>query len=67
MIMKYMLIAPRAKLALTVGPAEISADAAIDAAKASISNNTETTVQVSWSGGGFIKPSMCTRLLSSIM
>lgn len=67
MAVKEMLIAPRAKVALTVGPAEISAEAAIDVAKANISNNTETTVQVSWSGGGFIKPSMCACLLSPTM
>ncbi|QKD61951.2 uncharacterized protein FOBCDRAFT_281587 [Fusarium oxysporum Fo47] len=49
-------IKAEAKVALTVGAAEVSAEAAIDIAKANISNNTETTVQVSWSGGGFIKP-----------
>lgn len=49
-------------MALTVGAAEVSAEAAIDIAKANISNNTETTVQVSWSGGGFIKPSKFMKL-----
>lgn len=47
----------RAKVALTVGVADISAEAAVKIAKKNISNNTETTIMVSWSGGGFIKPS----------
>jgi hypothetical protein len=42
---------------LTVGVADISAEAAVKVAKKNISNNTETTIMVSWSGGGFIKPS----------
>ena len=44
-------IQAEAKVALTVGAAEISAQANVDIAKKNISNNTETTIQVSWSGG----------------
>lgn len=49
-------IRAEAKVALTVGAAEISAEANVNIAKKNINNNTETTIQVSWSGGGFIKP-----------
>lgn len=41
--------------------AEVSAEAAVKVAKKNITNNTETTIQVSWSGGGFIKPSKLSR------
>ena len=49
-------IRAEAKVALTVGAAEITAEANVNIAKKNINNNTETTISVSWSGGGFIKP-----------
>ncbi|RFU79495.1 hypothetical protein TARUN_2702 [Trichoderma arundinaceum] len=49
-------IRAQAKVALSVGMAEVKAEAAVNIAKKNIENNTETTVQVSWSGGGYIKP-----------
>ncbi|KAL1622537.1 hypothetical protein SLS56_008715 [Neofusicoccum ribis] len=45
-----------AKVALSVGGAGIEAEANVKIAKQNISNNTEMTIQVSWSGGGSIKP-----------
>ncbi|KAB2572405.1 hypothetical protein DBV05_g8943 [Lasiodiplodia theobromae] len=45
-----------AKVALSVGAADIEAEANVKVAKQNINNNTETTIQVSWSGGGNIKP-----------
>ncbi|GME51320.1 Phenylacetyl-ligase [Neofusicoccum parvum] len=45
-----------AKVALSVGGAGIEAEANVKIAKQNISNNTEMTIQVSWSGGGNIKP-----------
>ncbi|KAK6339825.1 hypothetical protein TWF718_009215 [Orbilia javanica] len=53
---KMTKIKAQAKIALTVGAAEIGAEAAVNIAKENISNHTETTIMVSWSGGGFIKP-----------
>jgi hypothetical protein len=53
---KMTNIQAEAKVALTVGAAELSANANVDIAKKNISNNTETTIMVSWMGGGFIKP-----------
>ncbi|KAM5358857.1 hypothetical protein ACJZ2D_014916 [Fusarium nematophilum] len=50
------MIKAEAKVALTVGVGEAGAEGAVDIAKQNLINNTETTVQVSWSGGGFIKP-----------
>ncbi|KAF2741957.1 hypothetical protein M011DRAFT_462809 [Sporormia fimetaria CBS 119925] len=45
-----------AKVALTAGPVDIKAQASVAVAKTNIETNTETTIQVSWSGGGHIKP-----------
>ncbi|KAK6543512.1 hypothetical protein TWF694_000258 [Orbilia ellipsospora] len=53
---KMTKIKAQAKIALTVGAAEIGAEAAVNIAKQNINNHTETTIMVSWSGGGFIKP-----------
>ncbi|KAJ2994488.1 hypothetical protein NUW58_g1543 [Xylaria curta] len=53
---QLMNIEAEAKVAMTVGVADISAEAAVKVAKKNISNNTETTIMVSWSGGGYIKP-----------
>ncbi|RPA86777.1 hypothetical protein BJ508DRAFT_410962 [Ascobolus immersus RN42] len=49
-------IAAQAQVALTLGPVEANAEASVKLAKAHINENTETTIQVSWSGGGNIKP-----------
>ncbi|EME41203.1 hypothetical protein DOTSEDRAFT_55095 [Dothistroma septosporum NZE10] len=49
-------IQAQAKVAFTAGPADITAEANVNIAKANIEINTETTIQVSWSGGGHIKP-----------
>ena len=48
-------IQAEAKVALTAGTVELSAEANVNIAKTNISTNTETTIQVSWSGGGHIK------------
>jgi hypothetical protein len=48
-------IAAAAKVALTVGPGSIDAEANVEMAKANLDNNTETTINVNWSGGGSLK------------
>jgi hypothetical protein len=49
-------IQAEAKVALTVGPVDVSGEANLGIARSNIETNTETTIQVSWSGGGHIKP-----------
>ncbi|KLU89845.1 hypothetical protein MAPG_08814 [Magnaporthiopsis poae ATCC 64411] len=49
-------IQAEAKIALTTGPTSIDADANVSIAHENLSTNTETTIQVSWCGGGHIKP-----------
>jgi hypothetical protein len=49
-------IQTEAKIALTAGAAQIEAEANVRIARSNIETNTETTIQVSWSGGGHIKP-----------
>ncbi|KAF5672547.1 hypothetical protein FHETE_3681 [Fusarium heterosporum] len=49
-------IAAEAKVAMTIGPVELEAEAKVNTAKRNIQSNTETTIQVGWSGGGSIKP-----------
>lgn len=54
----------RAKVAMTIGPVELEAEAKVKVAKNNIQANTETTIQVGWSGGGSIKPSSTPQLHS---
>jgi hypothetical protein len=49
-------IQAEAKVALTVGPVDLEAQANVGIARSNLETNTETTIQVSWSGGGHIKP-----------
>ncbi|KAK6721154.1 hypothetical protein SNK04_000049 [Fusarium graminearum] len=49
-------IEAEAKVAMTIGPVELEAEAKVKVAKNNIQANTETTIQVGWSGGGSIKP-----------
>jgi hypothetical protein len=49
-------IQAEAKVAFTVGTVDVSGDAKLGIARSNIETNTETTIQVSWSGGGHIKP-----------
>ncbi|RGP58775.1 hypothetical protein FSPOR_11795 [Fusarium sporotrichioides] len=49
-------IEAQAKVAMTIGPVELEAEAKVKVAKNNIQANTETTIQVGWSGGGSIKP-----------
>lgn len=49
-------IQAEAKIALTAGAVQIEAEANVGIARSNIETNTETTIQVSWSGGGHIKP-----------
>ena len=49
-------IQAEAKVALTAGPVQIEAEANVGIARSNIETNTETTIQVFWSGGGHIKP-----------
>lgn len=53
---KLLDIKAEAKVALTTGPVNITAQANVGIARTSLEMNTETTIQVSWSGGGVIKP-----------
>ncbi|KAJ4258214.1 hypothetical protein NW762_008362 [Fusarium torreyae] len=41
---------------MTIGPVSLEAEANVRVAKSNIQANTETTIQVGWSGGGSIKP-----------
>ena len=49
-------IKAEAKVAFTAGTVDLKAEANVDIAKMNIETNTETTIQVNWSGGGHIKP-----------
>lgn len=49
-------IQAEAKVALTVGPVDVSGEANLGIARSNIQTNTETTIQVSWSSDGHIKP-----------
>jgi hypothetical protein len=49
-------IKAEAKVAFTAGPIDVSAEANVGIARSNIETNTETTIQVSWCGGGHIKP-----------
>lgn len=49
-------IKAEAKVAFTAGPMDITAEANVGIARSNIETNTETTIQVSWCGGGHIKP-----------
>ncbi|KAG7294217.1 hypothetical protein NEMBOFW57_004287 [Staphylotrichum longicolle] len=49
-------IQAEAKVALTAGPVSVEAQADVGIARENIETNTETTIQVSWCGGGHIKP-----------
>ncbi|PTB62067.1 hypothetical protein BBK36DRAFT_1163396 [Trichoderma citrinoviride] len=53
---KRMAVKAEAEVALSVGAADIKANAHVDIAKSNFSSQTETTIQVGWSGGGHIKP-----------
>lgn len=49
-------IRAEAKVAFTAGPIDVTAEANVGIARSNIETNTETTIQVSWCGGGHIKP-----------
>ena len=49
-------IKAEAKVAFTAGPIDNTAEANVGIARSNIETNTETTIQVSWCGGGHIKP-----------
>jgi hypothetical protein len=49
-------IQAEAKIALTAGAVQIEAEDNVRIARSNIEANTETTIHVSWSGGGHIKP-----------
>jgi hypothetical protein len=53
---KLLDIKAEAKVALTTGPVDITAEANVGIARTNLEMNTETTIQVSWCGGGNIKP-----------
>ncbi|KPM42480.1 hypothetical protein AK830_g4057 [Neonectria ditissima] len=53
---KRMAIKAEAEIALSVGAADIKGTAKADINKSDFSSQTETTIQVGWSGGGHIKP-----------
>lgn len=53
---KLMDIKAEATVALTAGPVDITANANVGIARTNVEMNTETTIQVSWCGGGHIKP-----------
>lgn len=52
---KKEVIAAEAKVALSVPIVEITAEGRVNIAKSNINTNAETTIQVSWCGGGHIK------------
>ncbi|EXJ55901.1 hypothetical protein A1O7_08832 [Cladophialophora yegresii CBS 114405] len=52
---KLLDIKAEAKVALTTGPVDITAEANVGIARTNLEMNTETTIQVSWCGGGHIK------------
>lgn len=49
-------IQAEAKVAFTAGPMSVTAEANVGIARENLETNTETTIQVSWCGGGHIKP-----------
>ncbi|EAW12959.1 uncharacterized protein ACLA_013960 [Aspergillus clavatus NRRL 1] len=53
---KRMAIKAEAEIALSVGVLDVKGSAKADIAKSDFSSQTETTIQVGWSGGGHIKP-----------
>lgn len=53
---KLLDIQAEAKVALTAGPVDITGEANVGIARTNLEMNTETTIQVSWCGGGHIKP-----------
>ncbi|OBS23324.1 hypothetical protein FPOA_03873 [Fusarium poae] len=53
---KAMSIKAEAEVALSVGAVDLKAKANVDIDKSNFSSQTETTIQVGWSGGGHIKP-----------
>ncbi|KAJ1324608.1 nucleoporin GLE1 [Microdochium nivale] len=53
---KMLDIKAEAKVALTAGPVDIEAQANVGIARSNLETNTETTMMVSWCGGGSIKP-----------
>ncbi|KAK7229795.1 hypothetical protein V2G26_001965 [Clonostachys chloroleuca] len=53
---KRTAIKAEAEIALNVGAADIKANASIKMSKSNFESQTETTIQVGWSGGGHIKP-----------
>ncbi|KAF9766814.1 hypothetical protein IL306_000714 [Fusarium sp. DS 682] len=53
---KLLDIKAEAKVALTTGPVDITAETNVGIARTNLEMNTETTVQVDWCGGGVIKP-----------
>ncbi|KAJ4024669.1 hypothetical protein NW766_000909 [Fusarium irregulare] len=59
---KSMSIKAEAEIALSVGAADLKATAKVDVDKSNFSSQTETTIQVGWSGGGHIKPSILSQL-----
>ena len=52
---KKNVIAAEAKVALSVPVVQVTAEGRVNIAKSNINTNAETTIQVSWSGGGHIK------------
>lgn len=52
---KKNVIAAEARVALSVPIVEVTAEGRVNIAKSNINTNAETTIQVSWSGGGHIK------------
>ncbi|KAM0348865.1 hypothetical protein ACHAP4_010681 [Fusarium culmorum] len=54
---KAMSTKAEAEVALSVGAVDLKATAKVDIDKSNFSSQTETTIQVGWSGGGHIKPS----------
>ncbi|KAF5237904.1 hypothetical protein FAUST_5856 [Fusarium austroamericanum] len=53
---KATSIKVEAEVALSVGAVDLKATAKVDIDKSNFSSQTETTIQVVWSGGGHIKP-----------
>ncbi|KAJ5150900.1 uncharacterized protein N7482_010152 [Penicillium canariense] len=49
-------IQAEAKVALTASAVQVEGEVNVGVARSNIETNTETTIQVSWSGGGHIKP-----------
>ncbi|PWN86838.1 hypothetical protein FA10DRAFT_269937 [Acaromyces ingoldii] len=49
-------IEAEAKVALTAGPVEVSAQGNVKLAEENIKNNSQTTIFVRWCGGGNVKP-----------